>query len=54
MTTSAPTAASSVRDRRADPLRAAGDDRDLAFERRHCKGEKDVGTRIRCVAWMSG
>ena len=43
-------------DRRADPLRAARDDRDLAVERPHQRsGEYEVGTmiRFRCV-WMSG
>ena len=33
MTTVAPAAPSAVRDRRTDPLRAAGDDRDLAVQR---------------------
>ena len=46
-----------VGDRAADPLRRAGDDRDLAVERPHAyrSGEKDVGTRMRfCWVWISG
>ena len=42
-------------DRRADPLRAAGDDRDLPVEGAHASGENEVGTRIRfCCVWKSG
>ena len=42
-------------DRGADPLRAAGDDRDLPVEGAHRSGENEVGTRIRfCCVWKSG
>ena len=46
-----------VGDRVPDPLRCAGDDRDLAVERAHASssGENDVGTRMRfCCVWISG
>src|SRR5262249_51198432 len=45
-----------VRDRAADPLRAARYDRNLAPEAAaHRRGENAVGTRMRfCWVWMSG
>ena len=42
-------------DRRSDPLRAAGDERDLALEATHLSGENEVGIRIRFSwVWISG
>ena len=44
-----------VGDRAADPLRTAGDERDLAIEAGHRIGENEVGIRIRfCWVWISG
>ena len=42
-------------DRRSDPLRAAGDERDLALEATHLSGENEVGIRIRFSwVWIRG